>query len=495
LAKLLPVAALLKEPIVAQQIRESGIEPADVEQFAIFSFGPEKGSNGGSSLPGLAMVFRFSTPMEPRAFLVGLPQLFGQSKPDRDTIVEVQSGGRTCYKDLRQSGVVCHAPDPHTLIITDEYRLHRMLAADKPSSALAEQLRQAGPKAEAVLAAALDPVREQILEAQSKADQNTPPLMAVLLEILPILQSGMVAVSFSDGFLVRAEFAALDADRAATLAELTRQLGKLAATQLTAALQELAPERQTELQPVLALVAEVLQKLTVKQEGKRVAIHIPRPQTWRAAETTLAEMAVQAVRSAAEAARDAALVNNLSLLALAMHAYHGSRGHFPAAAICDKEGKPLLSWRVAVLPILGEKVLYDQFRQDEPWDSPHNLKLARQMPAFYKSPRLADEQKTSFMLVTGQDTVFTKPSTKPSMDDVGKPIGQRIMLVEVGEDKAVIWTKPEDVILNLDDPLSALGKLRPEGFWAVFFDGHVERLPSGIEPQRLKDKITPPRDK
>ena len=44
-------------------------------------------------------------------------------------------------------------------------------------------------------------------------------------------------------------------------------------------------------------------------------------------------------------------------------------------------GKPLLSWRVHLLPFLEENELYEQFKLDEPWDSPHNIKLLDQMPA------------------------------------------------------------------------------------------------------------------
>ena len=49
-------------------------------------------------------------------------------------------------------------------------------------------------------------------------------------------------------------------------------------------------------------------------------------------------------------------------------------------AIADSTGKPGLSWRVAILPYLEQDTLYKQFKLDEPWDSPHNKKLIRQMP-------------------------------------------------------------------------------------------------------------------
>src|SRR5262245_463902 len=40
-------------------------------------------------------------------------------------------------------------------------------------------------------------------------------------------------------------------------------------------------------------------------------------------------------------------VNNLKLIGLALHNYHDAMGAFPGAAMLDKNGKPLLSWRVA----------------------------------------------------------------------------------------------------------------------------------------------------
>src|SRR5262245_39481877 len=64
--------------------------------------------------------------------------------------------------------------------------------------------------------------------------------------------------------------------------------------------------------------------------------------------------------------------NNLKEIGLALHNYHAAHNHFPPAAICDKDGQPLLSWRVAILPYIEQANLYRQFKLDEPWDSEHN---------------------------------------------------------------------------------------------------------------------------
>ena len=51
-----------------------------------------------------------------------------------------------------------------------------------------------------------------------------------------------------------------------------------------------------------------------------------------------------------EAAAANVSLNNLKQIGIAMHNYHDLNGKMPPAAVCDKTGKPLLSWRVLILP-------------------------------------------------------------------------------------------------------------------------------------------------
>ena len=79
-----------------------------------------------------------------------------------------------------------------------------------------------------------------------------------------------------------------------------------------------------------------------------------------------------------------ASTKNLKKIVLALHEFADNHKHWlPPAAICNKKGKPLLSWRVAILPQLGYQNLYEQFKLDEPWDSEHNKKLLEKMPKVY----------------------------------------------------------------------------------------------------------------
>ena len=38
---------------------------------------------------------------------------------------------------------------------------------------------------------------------------------------------------------------------------------------------------------------------------------------------------------------------------------------------------------MAILPLIDQKALYNRFHLDEPWDSPHNKALLKEMPALY----------------------------------------------------------------------------------------------------------------
>ena len=61
--------------------------------------------------------------------------------------------------------------------------------------------------------------------------------------------------------------------------------------------------------------------------------------------------------------------------------------------IADPSGTPLHSWRVLLLPYLGEQKLYEQIKLDEPWDSEWNRQFHKLMPDCYCCPALSPSQR------------------------------------------------------------------------------------------------------
>jgi HEAT repeat protein len=179
----------------------------------------------------------------------------------------------------------------------------------------------------------------------------------------------------------------------------------------------------------------------------------------------------------------------LKQVGLAMQNYHDTFRRFPLAA-WSKDGKPLLSWRVALLPYLEQAALYDKFHLDEPWDSPHNIKLLAMMPYVYNCGGRREEGKTSMMVFTGEGTAFHGTNALKE-SQIRDGTDRTIMVVVTGPDKAVPWTKPEDLPFDPQDPSAAMGEVPEVGFPAVLFDASTHILPKAIDAKRLRALITP----
>jgi hypothetical protein len=197
---------------------------------------------------------------------------------------------------------------------------------------------------------------------------------------------------------------------------------------------------------------------------------------------------VARVRAAAQRNQDA---NNLKQMALAMHNYMDVYKSFPAPYSSDKQGKPLLSWRVHILPFIEHDQLYKQFKLDEPWDSEHNRKLIPLMPAVYKSPMQKNvaKGKTTYLVPVGKDTIFPGPKGI-SIRDITDGTSNTILIVEVNDDNAVTWTKPDDFKTNVKKPLAILVRRGAAGFHVAMADGSVRYVARTVTLETLKAAFT-----
>ena len=186
-------------------------------------------------------------------------------------------------------------------------------------------------------------------------------------------------------------------------------------------------------------------------------------------------------------------------LMIAMHNYHGDYNSLPAHAIYDQAGKkPLLSWRVAVLPYLEPHrdmdALYKRFKMDEPWDSPNNKALIKDMPTVFAMPGVKSEPGLTHY------QVFTMPLTLPagktgkympmfSLSKSKLTLGQ--LTVQDGTSNTICiaeattpveWTKPSDMNWEHDDaPLPKLGIRPGDTFHVAFGDGSVRQIKKKID--------------
>ena len=178
-------------------------------------------------------------------------------------------------------------------------------------------------------------------------------------------------------------------------------------------------------------------------------------------------------------------VENLKEIGLAFHNYHDANGFMPTNEV-GKDKKPLLSWRVQILPYIEQDKLYKEFKLDEPWDSDHNKKLIAKMPAIFAPVRgRAKAGETFYQGFSGKRGLLR---AGVSMADITDGTSQTFLVVEAG--KPVIWTKPEDMPFDGKD-VPALGGMFDGTFTAVMADGSVRRFRKGLEPDFLRRLIDP----
>ena len=172
-----------------------------------------------------------------------------------------------------------------------------------------------------------------------------------------------------------------------------------------------------------------------------------------------------------------------------MHTYHETHGTLPPPAVFGKGGRPLLSWRVLILPFIEEENLFKKFRLDEPWDSPHNLALLPEMPRMFGryDDRTTKEPFTTFYQVfVGKGTAFEGPRGLKLSENFPDGTGNTILVIEAGV--AVPWTKPEDLHYAKDEPLPKLGGLYKDTFRVAFVDSRSARS----NERRAKRPFAPP---
>jgi hypothetical protein len=191
-------------------------------------------------------------------------------------------------------------------------------------------------------------------------------------------------------------------------------------------------------------------------------------------------------------------------IGLAIHNYAAANnGQLPPAVVRDRAGKPLYSWRVAILPYFGEDSgVPGDFHMDETWDSDHNKKLLSRCPV-YVSPWASEQDKvaglTVYQAIVGPETAFERPGL--TWKDFPNGTSKSILVVEAAE--RVPWSKPVDVTYDPDGALPRLGGRftrriyrfglivgRKSGFVACMGDGSARFIPETIDEATLRQWIS-----
>ncbi len=426
-------------------------------------------------------------------------------------VAEEKVNGKTVYRAADGPGEIAFPDEKHILIGFDgslSRYLARPAAKDGP---LAPALKLAA-EGKKVIVASADigslPIPRDVLA-------DLPP------EVQPILKAKRLTLALDLGADSRVDVTAGYADAATAtdaekalkaLADLGRkELAKMK-KQLEAELNNpkaKGPRPLNDLPQALASVFALgaLNRLDdtladpklVTRTGTDLAASLPVPKDLLAtAGGTIALSAaalLPAVQKVREAAARMSSANNLKQIGLAIHNYEAVHGHLPRD-IVDKNGKPLLSWRVAILPYIEQDNVYKLFKQDEPWDSENNKKAAQVAIKTFLSPdatAVSDANGfglTSYRGISGPGAAFD-PTAKKALKiaDFTDGLSNTIVVIETAD--LVPWAKPGDFPF---DPKKDLPKIAPAGnrdvFQTLFGDGSVRAISTKVDPKTLKALFT-----
>jgi hypothetical protein len=184
--------------------------------------------------------------------------------------------------------------------------------------------------------------------------------------------------------------------------------------------------------------------------------------------------------------------NQMKELSLGLVNYaENNDGRLPPHAVFGSDGQPLLSWRVLILPFVEQDQLFHEFHLDEPWDSPHNLRLLPRMPRIYAPPSWRSKPKentTFYQVFVGRGAAFEGQKGMRHPQDFGDGTSNTILVVEAAT--AVPWTRPADVPYFPDGPLPPLGAMFPRYFLAATADGRPRLVSEKVSERTLRAAIT-----
>lgn len=470
-----------------------GIDPVDVKLITVAveaTDGPE---------PNVAIIVESTKPFEKSGLS---PEITGHTEP-------AEINGTTYLKSRDpMAGPSFYQLNESTLIIASEPMLQKLVAqGEEPqSSPLISAIKSHPASDDLYVAVDVKSLRPLIHAALAQDAQGAPPELLQFLEAPELIRAAEFSFNLSTNTPPVLNVYANNADDATKLVLMIDEgieIVRMQTAENLAMNQAEDPIQQAFMEYSARRTEQTLDQFRPVVDGHKLTFFPPDPDDPDQSFVEIQQIAVigilvalllPAVQAAREAARRNDSLARLRDFSIGLQNYHDTQGKFPAHASYSDDGKPLLSWRVHLLPYIEEAALYRQFHLDEPWDSEHNQKLIAQMPDIYqsaKSPLQQTDGKTLYMAPIGENYVMDGTENSVGLRQLTDGTSKTIVLVEADPGKAVIWTKPDDLKVDPDNPVAGLGSLYAGGiFQAAFADGHARGISKDINPETLKALFT-----
>lgn len=141
-----------------------------------------------------------------------------------------------------------------------------------------------------------------------------------------------------------------------------------------------------------------------------------------------------------------------------------------------------LSWRVHLLPYLGEQELYSKFRLNEPWNSQHNAALILQIPEVYQAQ--ATRGRSRYRLLTLERMPVDRAGF-PLPGTIKDDPATTLAIAMSAPHEATTWTEPDrQETITADSLKGSLGWSETANVPAATWDGAFIDLPSTLHASK-----------
>jgi len=200
-------------------------------------------------------------------------------------------------------------------------------------------------------------------------------------------------------------------------------------------------------------------------------------------------------------------VRNVERIVAALNAYAADHGTYPPPLVRRADGTPMHSWRVLILPYLGQQSLFNEYDLSQPWDSPQNYELTSRVPAVYRPVQSSGYGMTAaYFLITGPGTLFPPaPPGDPASaflslgpSGISDDPAQTLLVVEaeLAPGGFTPWTEPTDLDITTmqgvigSNPGREIGGITPGGAIVATVDGRGHFLDERTSPATVMALIT-----